>query len=164
MHPVIEFYLGLRKTEHNFTLEQLWELKPAAIGDAYFYIPWLFPVDDFFYWRKPSLLLKPEDVEQFKNNPEIQQKFLKSFDVIMDYFGIYRVNNDLFVKEEIANRHYWLRNIGHETKKIARVIKSLYVCGQPELAKKLQQLAIPLGKEKGHLLPETIETWQNLIP
>lgn len=164
MHPVIEFYLGQRKTERNLTLEDLWELPDLFIGKQYFYIPWLFPVEKPSKWNHRVPLFQPVDTEYFRNNIEIQQKFLKSFDSIIHYFGIQRENDKLIVQDKILERNYWLDQVGHETKKISRIIVSLHLCGQPELAKQLQQLAIQLGQEKGYLLPETLDIWYNLIP
>ena len=44
MHPVIEFYLEQRKSQHNLSLQDMWAMPQRMIGDAYFYIPWLLPV------------------------------------------------------------------------------------------------------------------------
>lgn len=68
-----------------------------------------------------------------------------------------------FPKSELTERKVWLRNIGHESKKISRIIRSLNYCGHPELAKSLQQLAIKLGQEKGVIQEETIGIWTNLL-
>jgi len=39
MHPVIEFYLEQRKSQHNLSLQDMWAMPKRMIGDAYFYIP-----------------------------------------------------------------------------------------------------------------------------
>ncbi|HHV7071920.1 TPA: opioid growth factor receptor-related protein, partial [Haemophilus influenzae] len=78
-------------------------------------------------------------------------------------FCLYREDNKIFPKPELTERKVWLRNIGHESKKISRIIRSLNYCGHPELAKSLQQLAIKLGQEKGVIQEETMEIWTNLL-
>ena len=46
MHPVIEFYLEQRKSQHNLSLQDMWSMPKKMIGDAYFYIPWILPVTE----------------------------------------------------------------------------------------------------------------------
>ena len=99
----------------------------------------------------------------FIGDEAIQNKYLHSIDIILDYFCLYRECNKIYPKPELTERKVWLRNIGHESKKISRIIRSLNYCGHPELAKSLQQLAIKLGQEKGVIQEETMEIWTNLL-
>ena len=46
MHPIIEFYLEQRKSQHNLSLQDMWAMPKRMIGDAYLYIPWLLPVTE----------------------------------------------------------------------------------------------------------------------
>ena len=163
MHPINEFYLGLRKTERGFDLPTLWNLSPTMIGLQYFYIEWLFPVNQASKWNKHAPLLLGDDLNFFKQNEEIQKKYLTSFDKIIHYFGIYREGNTLFISDELKVRSYWLREVGHEEKKISRIIRSLAWCGHLELARNLQKLSIELIKEKGYLKEGTLTIWQNIL-
>ena len=142
MHPVIEFYLEQRKSQHNLSLQDMWAMPKRMIGDAYLY---------------------EEDRAIFIGDEAIQNKYLHSIDFILDYFNLYRECNQIFPKPELTERKVWLRNIGHESKKISRIIRSLNYCGHPDLAKSLQQLAIKLGQEKGVIQEETIGIWTNLL-
>jgi len=155
MHPVIEFYLEQRKSQHNLSLQDMWAMPKRMIGDAYLYIPWLLPVTESSKWNRSVPVFNEEDA--------IQNKYLHSIDFILDYFSLYRECNQIFPKSELTERKVWLRNIGHESKKISRIIRSLNYCGHPELAKSLQQLAIKLGQEKGVIQEETIGIWTNLL-
>ena len=142
MHPVIEFYLEQRKSQHNLSLQDMWAMPKRMVGDAYLYIPWLLPVTESSKWNRSVPV---------------------SIDFILDYFCLYREDNKILPKPELSERKVWLRNIGHESKKISRIIRSLNYCGHPELAKSLQQLAIKLGQEKGVIQEETIGIWTNLL-
>nr|ABV82721.1 putative phosphoribosylpyrophosphate synthetase [Actinobacillus pleuropneumoniae] len=108
-------------------------------------------------------MLLGEDLVFFKENIGIQEKYLISFDNIINYFGIYRKGTALFLTDELKVRNYWLRNIGHEEKKISRIIRSLAWCGHLELAQNLQKLAIALIQEKGVLKEGTLDIWQHLL-
>lgn len=164
LHPIIEFYLDKRKTtQFNLSLEEVWQLPNYLLNQSYFWIAWLFPIEKPSKWNIFAPAFQPQDTEFFRNNLETQQRFIDSFENIMGYWGIYLVNGDLIVAEEVQNRHYWIQRIGHEDKKISRIIVSLDLCGQPELARELQKIAVQLGMEKGTPNPETVEIWQNLI-
>ncbi|HHF4830542.1 TPA: opioid growth factor receptor-related protein [Haemophilus influenzae] len=163
MHPVIEFYLEQRKSQHNLSLQDMRAMPKRMIGDAYFYIPWLLLVTESSKWNRSVLVFNEEDLAIFIGDEAIQNKYLHSIDIILDYFCLYREDNKIFPKPELTERKVWLRNIGHESKKISRIIRSLNYCGHTELAKSLQQLAIKLGQEKGVIQEETIGIWTNLL-
>ena len=140
MHPVIEFYLVQRKSQHNLSLQDMWAMPKRMIGDAYLYIPWLLPVTESSKWNRSVPVFNEEDRAIFIGDEAIQNKYLHSIDFILDYFNLYR-----------------------ECNKISRIIRSLNYCGHPDLAKSLQQLAIKLGQEKGVIQEETIGIWTNLL-
>lgn len=163
MNIVIEFYLERCNSTHNFSLQDMWQLQKCVIGDGYFYIPWLFPVSESSKWNIEVPVFNQEDASFFRSHTEIQEKYLKSFDTIIGYFELVREGNTLKPTEVLQHRHYWLRNVGHESKKISRIIRSLALCGQPELAKNLQQTAIALGKSKGCASAEALRIWHGLL-
>ena len=163
MHPVIEFYLEQRKSQHNLSLQDMWAMPKRMIGDAYLYIPWLLPVTESSKWNRSVPVFNEEDLTIFIGDEAIQNKYLHSIDFILDYFNLYRECNKIYPKPELTECKVWLRNIGHESKKISRIIRSLNYCGHPDLAKSLQQLAIKLGQEKGVIQEETIGIWKNLL-
>ena len=163
MHPVIEFYLEQRKSQHNLSLQDMWAMPKRMVGDAYLYIPWLLPVTESSKWNRSVPVFNEEDLAIFIGDQAIQNKYLHSIDFILDYFYLYRERNQFYPKPELTERKVWLRNIGHESKKISRIIRSLNYCGHTELAKSLQQLAIKLGQEKGVIQEETIGIWTNLL-
>ncbi|MBV7388242.1 hypothetical protein KRX11_06235 [Pasteurellaceae bacterium TAE3-ERU1] len=164
MHPIIKFYLDQEIACDRFDFNAMLTIPKPVIGDGYFYIAWLFPTDQPSKWNHREGFFTQEDIDYFRNNEIIQQRFLQAFDFIIDYFSLYRKDDQLYAKESLKNQQYWLRNIGHESKKISRIIYSLWLCGQPELARNLQRIAIELGKEKGHIQEQTIGIWQSIIP
>lgn len=164
IHPIIEFYQGKRKTsQFDLSLEEVWDLPKSMLNQGYFWIAWLFPVEKPSKWNNLAPAFRPQDTEFFRNSPEIQQRFIGSFEHIIRYWGIYLEEGELKVTEEVQNRHYCIRHIGHEDKKFSRIIVSLDLCGQPELARQLQKIAVQLGSEKGTPNPETVDIWRSLI-
>ena len=125
MHPVIEFYLVQRKSQHNLSLQDMWAMPKRMIGDAYLYIPWLLPVTESSKWNRSVPVFNEEDRAIFIGDEAIQNKYLHSIDFILDYFNLYRECNKIYPKPELTERKVWLRNIGHESKKISRIIRSL---------------------------------------
>ncbi|MBN6709971.1 hypothetical protein JFL47_02265 [Haemophilus haemoglobinophilus] len=162
-HPVINFYLEKCHGAYNYSLQDMWNIPQIILGDGYFYIPWLFPVMESSKWNTKVPVFTEQEAQYFSQNVEIQQKYLHSVDFLLDYFCLYREGDQVYAKPELMERNYWLRNIGHESKKISRLIRSLNICGQKTLAKNLQQFALKMGAEKGVIQPETIGIWQSLI-
>ncbi len=168
LHPVIQFYLGsLEKIPKvNLSFDELMNMPDIVIGEGYFWIPWLLPCTDYSKWNRKMPKYSEAEILYFQTSDETQKRFLIVFDRIMQYFGVEREGGILKVSDEVKQRNYWLKNIGHQQKKISRIIRSLYQFGNPtirQLAINLQELAIELGKEKGYLLPNTLEIWEHIF-
>ncbi len=170
-HPVIEFYLGKRKSLEGFSLEEMWNMSDLIFSDGYFWIPWLLPITPFKNkevvvgrkWNKRVSIFSQADADVFAQNEDIQKCYLKSVDRIFAYFELEREGSSVFPTKVLQERSFWLHPAGHETKKISRLIHSLSVCGQFELAVNLQKLAISLGTEKGYIQDKTLDIWQKII-
>ena len=67
MHPVIEFYLEQRKSQHNLSLQDMWAMPKRMVGDAYLYIPWLLPVTESSKWNRSVPVFNEKD-RIFKRN------------------------------------------------------------------------------------------------
>ena len=65
MHPVIEFYLEQRKSQHNLSLQDMWAMPKRMVGDAYLYIPWLLPVTESSKWNRSVPVFNEEDLAIF---------------------------------------------------------------------------------------------------
>ena len=76
MHPVIEFYLEQRKSQHNLSLQDMWAMPKRMIGDAYLYIPWLLPVTESSKWNRSVPVFNEEDLAIFIGDEAIQNKYL----------------------------------------------------------------------------------------
>lgn len=85
-HPIIEFYQGKRKTsQFDLSLEEVWDLPKSMLNQGYFWVAWLFPVEKSSKWNNLAPAFQPQDTEFFRNNSEIQQRFIASFEHIIRY-------------------------------------------------------------------------------
>ena len=82
-----------------------------------FYIPWLLPVTESSKWNRSVPVFNEEDLVIFIGDEVIQNKYLHSIDIILDYFCLYREDNRIFPKTELSERKVWLRSIGHEVRR-----------------------------------------------
>lgn len=87
--------------------------------------------------------------------------------LVLVTFNIKFDGDNKLLFDEIKINSYWLRGIGHEEKKISRIILCLYYCGFIDLAKQLQQLSIQAltryGYKTGKDTNETITFWEQLL-
>nr|WP_326031588.1 hypothetical protein [Vibrio cholerae] len=62
---------------------------------------------------------------------------------MLDYYGLQRVGSTIDVRDELApHAHYWLKPKNHNQLRITRMIRSLYLLGNEEIAESLQQVCI----------------------
>ena len=84
MHPVIEFYLEQRKSQHNLSLQDMWAMPKRMVGDAYLYIPWLLPVTESSKWNRSVPVFNEKDRIFF-----IEMKlFKRNFYILLILFWI----------------------------------------------------------------------------
>jgi hypothetical protein len=57
--------------------------------------------------------------------------------------------------------HIWLKSGGHNHLRITRIIRSLHLCQQPELARALQSGFVKIGQFEGQVSEMSVTYWLN---
>lgn len=159
MSKIIAFYLNQDTDHRGRFLSEIWQFDRFRQELIHDYIQWLFPLDIPNKFGKPVLC--QQDCQQFSKNPQLTENLLKSFDFMLNFWGIERLDTQFYAVKDLNKRtHYWVKTSDHNQLRISRVIRSLYICGQPELAFAFQAFVLKVGKEF-QVNEETLTFWEN---
>lgn len=158
MSKIIAFYLNQGTDRKGRFLSEIWQFDKLQLEIFHDYIQWLFPLDIPNTLGKP--VLTEQDCQQFAENPQLAENLLKSFDFMLKYWGIERYNTEFKAVENLNKReHRWIKTVDHNQLRISRIIRSLYLCGQPELAFAFQAFVLNIGKQY-QVNEKTLRFWE----
>lgn len=161
--PLISFYQG-RDTDHQgHLIGDIWALSPFWLEHTHDYVQWLFPLPEASRFNSFAPLLSDDDRHAFAENPTLRQRQRHSLDVMLMFFGLIRGEDNAVTALPDLNirEHIWLKRGGHNHLRISRIIRSLHLCHQPELAAAFQQTVITLGTTQGVVSEQSLAYWRH---
>ena len=158
---LIEFYCGEGRDHKGRCLEDIWALSPFWLEHSHDYIQWLFPIPEAGRFNTFAPLLTPAVQAAFKGNDVMRQHQQRSLDVMLAFFGLAQDGSDIVAQPTLAiQTHIWLKAGGHNHLRITRMIRSLALCHQPDLARTFQQAVIAIGTQQGVVSDTSVQYWQ----
>ncbi len=131
--PLIDFYLGKSPTAGGYMIKDIWGWEYDILEYTHDYIQWLFPLREESNFNLDSPVLDKETIDQFKNDPLLQEYLLKSFLMMIEFYGFeLNVDNNIIIKPSIDynNRsRNWLSPYNHNYRRITRILKSMTLLG-----------------------------------
>lgn len=155
-----DFYRGEAGDHKGRHIEEIWAFPHFWLEHTHDYIQWLFPIPEVGRFNGFAPLLTEEDRQVFANDPELRKRQRASLDVMLSFLGLERENEAIIAGPNLNMRdHVWLKAGGHNHLRISRIIRSMYLCHQPELAIVLQQAVIELGIKQGVVSEQSLAYW-----
>lgn len=159
--PLIAFYHGEGADHKERMLHDLWALTPFWLEHTHDYIQWLFPIPEAGRFNGFAPLLGEADRAAFAADETLQVNQRRSLDVMLAFFGFTRRGLVIEALPELNLReHIWLKRGGHNHLRISRIIRSLHLCHQPELAEAFLQVVIEIGTTQGMVSEQSIGYWR----
>lgn len=141
-------------------------LTKQIILDGYFYLQWMIPVIGKSKWHTHSEELTESDFVELLLSKKAVSNILASISFILSTFNIYISCDDVYLSEDFKCK-YWLSGVGHEEKKLSRVMICLYELGYDGLAMRLRDLSIGtlkhFGFKTGREVNTTIIFWESIF-
>jgi hypothetical protein len=134
MSRIVAFYLGQAPDDYGRTIGQIWAFDNGRLEAAHDYIQRLFPS------RRPSQfedapLLDDATVRAFRDSPELRERLLRSFDVMLRFYGLRRDGPEVLEADDFAERAAnWLTPYNHNFLRITRILLCLRELGLAEWA------------------------------
>lgn len=165
MSSLTDFQLGICTDHKGRLISDIWSFDDFWLEYAHDYIQWLFPIDSAGRFNQFTPLISPEDQYEFRKNVELKSSMMKSFRLMTGFWGLeWDEKLNITPSSELNLRtHIWLKRGGHNHLRISRVIRSLYLCGQEDLATAFSDAVIQIGRDFGNVTDETFKYWQNAL-
>ena len=158
---LLEFYRGWAVDHQGRTIEDIWALPPFWLEHTHDYIQWLFPIPEAGRFNGFAPLLDESAREAFANDEALRANQRRSLDVMLQFFGLSRRGLAIEALPALNMReHIWLKRGGHNHLRISRIIRSLHLCHQPELAAAFQQAVIVIGTTQGVVAEPSVAYWR----
>lgn len=157
---LIGFHAGEASDHKGRTLKDIWALSPFWLEHTHDYVQWLFPIPEAGRFNGFAPPLSETDRAAFADDEALQANQRRSLDVMLAFFGLTRWECAIESLPELNMReHIWLKRGGHNHLRISRIIRSLHLCHQPELAAAFQQAMIEIGTTQGVVSEQSVAYW-----
>nr|XP_012628373.1 opioid growth factor receptor isoform X1 [Microcebus murinus]XP_020137437.1 opioid growth factor receptor isoform X1 [Microcebus murinus] len=129
--PNLSFYKNeIRFLPNGCFIEDIlqnWRDNYDLLEDNHSYIQWLFPLrEPGVNWHAKPLTLK--EVEAFKSSPEIRERLVQAYELMLGFYGIRLQDRDTGAVCRAQNYQKRFQNLnwhGHNNLRITRILKSL---------------------------------------
>ncbi|MBL1175058.1 opioid growth factor receptor-related protein [Pantanalinema sp. GBBB05] len=132
---IVPFYLGEQRDSQGRMIQEMWAWDFEALECTHDYIQWLFPLPEKSAFNPDAPLVDDEVIQAFQNNPSLRQHLLRSFTVMLRFYGLQRQQSDegrvvITQSADYPNRKQeWVCLFNHNYLRITRILKCLMAFG-----------------------------------
>lgn len=124
--PIIAFYLGFQPDSEGRKIEEIWGWSYDRLEAIHDFIQWLFPLREKSMVNEDAPVLNKEVIEEFKKSEELRSRLLQSFQLMLGFYGLELVGNEVYLGDNFEERKQnWLRRGNHNFLRITRILKCL---------------------------------------
>jgi hypothetical protein len=172
MGRAVDFSGGTILHPGGVRLEDVWQWTNGQFEFEHAYIQWLFPLPDRSKAEPDSPILTTKDMERFNASTELRDKLLRSFKVLLRFYGFtFRYETEECINPIIEpSDHFdqraktWLNSNNHNYLRITRILRCLTLLGLSREAREffaaLQRVYI---HHTGEIGSYTYDFWKNAI-
>ncbi|MDR5897670.1 opioid growth factor receptor-related protein [Halomonas vilamensis] len=158
---IIGFYKGEAPDHCGRQIDEIWQMSHFWLEHTHDYIQWLFPIPEAGRFNGFAPLLGAEEQAAFVSDEMLRGNQQHSLDVMLAFFGMVRKELNILPLPELNMReHIWLKRGGHNHQRISRIIRSLHLCHQTELAAAFQQAVEDIGTTQGVVSEQSVAYWR----
>jgi hypothetical protein len=166
---LIAFYLGEFPDGEGRMIETIWSWDYLRLEYTHNYIQWLFPLKQRSNFNFRAPILDDETIEAFNHNPQLKANLLKSFKVMLKFYGLYAEEENSRIEimksaEYSERKRVWLTQDNHNYLRITRILTSLVLLGLGNYAHAFFNCLEQIHQEERHQIGrETYEFWKNAV-
>lgn len=168
-NDIIGFYEGRKKNQVGMSIDDVRGMNNEELETDHHYIQWIFPDTEKSMAVLTSPVLSQLDIDTFLENAELQITMLEMFAKMLTFYGFRleiggREMRKGYNFEERAKE--WITPRNHNFLRLTRIMRSMSLLGQKELAKTLHNGLCEIyedEKYKKTIGPITKEYWDESI-
>lgn len=130
---IILFYKGQLPNAAR-KIEDIWKFNDDELEGYHTYIQWLFPLTEPSGINFAAPILDAEVISQFKKSPELQDRLMISFKLMLKFYGFEIDESDNNIKIVKSNdysvkKNNWISHRNHNYLRITRILTCLRLLG-----------------------------------
>lgn len=167
---IVPFYLGEQRDSQGRMIQEIWAWDFEALECAHDYIQWLFPLPEKSAFNPDAPIVSDEVIQAFQNNPNLRQNLLRSFTVMLRFYGLHRQESSegkvvITQSEDYPNRkREWVCPFNHNYLRITRILKCLVAFGLEDEAQAFYECLRQIYRESSDYIGgKTFQYWTNVV-
>lgn len=167
-YQIILFYSDLSADDRGRKIHEIWQWNYAKLEYTHDYIQWLFPLIAQSRFNRDAPTLTPEVIQTFRTSDELKQNLLKSLVLMLGFYGLKLLSNDLNKIEIIKNDNYserkreWINPSNHNYLRLTRILTCLKLLGLERYSQALFNCLSQIYQEEQSAIgSETYNYWKN---
>jgi len=164
MSEIASFMLGETPDKLGRYIEQLLAHNHFWLEHDHKYIQVLFPIDEGTKFNSHAPLVTLADRELFAKNDSLRLAHLKALDLMLGFWGMKRQENEIISELPLSPKnHVWLKSNDHNQLRLTRVIRSLTLLGNRDIAARLCKFVVDAAVTSGTVSDKAINYWCNAL-
>ena len=167
---IIAFYRGEGRDDRGRTLADILAFNDEALEYTHDYIQWLFPLDVPSSVQPLAPLVDRQCQEQFRAEPNLALALRQALKTMLDFYG-FQISGDSRSIAITRARDFprraktWLTHGNHNFLRLTRIMTSLDLLGEHDLATALQTSLAEVSRDFPQVVGETTRRyWMSAIP
>jgi hypothetical protein len=150
-----DFYAGKFKDSHGRSLSGILAKDDDWLERSHTHIQWLFPLTEPSRAVPSSPVLSGSDIASFRGSEGLRANLRASFDRMLEFYGLLKCESietgcPLIAKHPVLwvdRKFSWVQPGDHNHLRLTRIMKSMRLLGEPELADALKEVLMVIADE-----------------
>lgn len=133
---LVNFYRNESRSSGGYYLDEILAWGPDEWEASHEEIQFVFPTKQESVFNPDAPTLTDDEIELFKNDPELKEKFQDVLYIVLGVFGLRISGSNEFVWKEDCNfdPKWWLREFNHNYLRMTRIMDCLCKFGMQSMA------------------------------
>ena len=164
--PLLRFYRHQGPDYAGRMLAEIWHWPHAQLEAQHDFIQWLFPLDTPSGANAQAPILTEDDIAHWHHDPMLRMYLRRSFEKLLDFYGFAIVNSGnhariIAASNASARQALWITPNNHNHLRLTRIMKSLRLLGEAELADALRTALEQIAAQHDETIGEaTVRYWR----
>jgi hypothetical protein len=158
MSDILNFFIDNGTDYKGRTLDEILNMSDTKLEVIHNIIQWVFPLHEKSYHAVDSPVLSEEDIQKINSSIVAKSKMLCCINRFCSFFGIDLEDNE-YDKDIVK---HWCHDGNHNLLRITRIIRSLRLFGEEDLAKKFYSICLKIANEN-NINSITLEFWRKAM-
>ena len=164
----MRFYEDKATDTSGRRITDMWNYNPSQLEGIHNYIQWLFPLTEGSAFNQDAPLLSGEDIQAFRTEPALRQNALKSFGLLLNFYGfeLKEIDGKFSVSRGSnygSRTRNWLSPYNHNFLRITRILKFLKLIGEDLLASAFFKSLEQVYQESPVIVGKSYDFWRSAV-